>query len=168
MRVLGFDPGLRVTGYGCVDIKPGGRTLVEGGVIRLVTRDETPPIAPRLVELEREAAALIERLAPELVAVERLFVHAEHVETAVKMGHARGVLLLAAARASQPIAEVSPAEVKAATAASGRASKGQMQESIQRIFGLAEPPKPADVADALAIALCAGERAGSASLESRP
>lgn len=159
MRVLGFDPGLRLTGYGCVEIGGNRPELIEGGVVRLVGRAGTPSVQSRLVELEREAKELVERFEPELVAVEKIFVHTDHVETAIKMGHARGVLLLVAARAGVRIAEVTPAEVKNATAAFGAASKGQMQEAVQRMFGLAEVPRPADVADALAIAVCAGERA---------
>lgn len=161
MRVLGVDPGLRLTGYGCIEGRPGrgGATIVEAGVIRLVRSAETPPIADRLVELDRDFRDLLGRVRPDLVAVEGLFAHVKHPATSILMGHARGVLLLAARRAGLPLVELKPALVKKATVGSGRAGKGQMQRAIQGVFGLAELPTPPDVADALAIALAGLERA---------
>lgn len=161
MRVLGVDPGLRLTGYGCIEgeVGFGQRTIVEAGVIRLVRGGETGSVSQRLAELDRDFRELLARVRPELVAVEGLFAHVKHPATAIVMGHARGVLLLAVQRAGLPLMELKPAQVKKSLVGSGRAEKGQMQRAIQAAFGLAELPKPPDVADALAIALAGLERA---------
>lgn len=159
MPVLGFDPGLRVTGYGCVsgdEIRPA---IVEAGAIRLVPASPVPPVADRLVELDRDVRDLIARLKPHTVAIEGLFAHYAHPETAIKMAHARGVILLAARQAGVQILELKPAEVKKSLTGSGRADKAQVQESIRQLFNLETAPKPADVADALAIAVAAARRA---------
>lgn len=166
MRCLGIDPGLRITGYGCVEGSPDQITtadLVEGGVVRLVksSQRDTPSVASRLVELERDLLEIFDRLEPDLVAVEGLFAHGKHPATAITMAHARGVILLIAERLGIPLVELKPALVKSAMTGNGAATKAQMQEAVARAFGLAEPPKPADVADALAIAL-AGLRRGGA------
>ncbi|MEO0483353.1 MAG: crossover junction endodeoxyribonuclease RuvC [Planctomycetota bacterium] len=177
-RVLGIDPGSRVTGYGCVRVTGEGwgpPELVEAGVFRLgvvkVRRNaggmpagvgaRTPdraPLVDRLNELHRDLSALLDRLRPEIVAVESLFAHYKHPQTAIVMGHARGVVLLAAHASGAKLIELEPATVKKATTGSGRASKAQMQSAVQHAFSLPEPPEPADVADALAIALCAADR----------
>lgn len=178
MRVLGVDPGLRVTGYGCVEPSaPADVRLVEAGVLRLQTgATRRPPrlgtdgadpaarpgvlsISDRLVELERDIAGLIERLRPTLVAVESLFAHYAHPATAIAMGHARGVILLCIRRAGLGLVELKPTEVKRFMTGNGHASKAQMQAAVGARLGLAAPPEPPDVADALAVALCAGWRA---------
>ncbi|MGP1272761.1 MAG: crossover junction endodeoxyribonuclease RuvC [Phycisphaerales bacterium] len=157
MRVLGIDPGTRVTGYGAVEGVPSPRrrpALLEAGVIRLVRgRDGTPPLSARLSELEHDVSALLDRVRPELVCLESLFSNPKHPGTVITMAHARGVILLAVHRAGCELREVPPAEVKRAVAGSGRAGKPQMQASVQRLLGLPEPPSPADVADALALAI---------------
>jgi crossover junction endodeoxyribonuclease RuvC len=158
MRVLGVDPGLRVTGYGCVE-GPEGTRLVEAGVIRL-RAPTAEGVGARLVELERDLAGILERLAPALVAVEGLFAHPKHPATAAAMAHARGVILLQARRAGVRVLEVKPAAVKKALTGSGQASKPQVQRAVQARFGLPEPPRPPDVADALAIAVCAAWHEG--------
>lgn len=161
VRVLGVDPGLRLTGYGCVDWSAGARrpALVEAGVVRLVTRGAAlPSVADRLGTLDAEFGALLAELKPEAVAIEGLFSHYKHPSTAVVMAHARGVLMLGARRAGVGIVELKPAAVKKALVGHGNASKRQMQSAIQELFGLAEVPKPPDVADALAIAVCAAHR----------
>jgi len=161
VRVLGFDPGLRVTGYGCVEGDAARGILVEAGVIRLATGSgRAPSVAGRLLELDRDAGAIIDRLQPDAVAIESIFVHGRFPATAVAMGHARGVLLLCAARAGLSVTELPPREIKRAITGSGRASKPQMQRSVQTLFDLPEPPTPPDVADAMAIAL-AGLRRGA-------
>lgn len=162
MRVLGIDPGTRLTGYGCV-ISPkalGARpVLVEAGVIRLVRGSgPAPSLASRLGELQSDLEDLIERTRPELICIESLFSNPKHPGTVITMAHARGVILLTAHRAGAEVVEVPPAEVKRGVAGSGRASKSQMQASVQRLLGLPAPPSPADVADALAIAICVGSR----------
>jgi crossover junction endodeoxyribonuclease RuvC len=159
MRVLGFDPGLTITGYGCVVGDIVRPSIVEAGVFRLTKRGEpVGSIGDRLVELERDVDDLVERVQPDLVAIEGMFAHKDHPGTVVKMAHARGVILLVARRAGVEVCELKPAEVKKAATGSGRATKEQMQHSVQEMFGLPELPKPADLADALAIASCALRR----------
>lgn len=170
MRLLGFDPGLRITGYGCCEGTAGAPQLVEAGVIRLVRTSRapedparTPSVADRLVELERDAAEIIERLRPDAVFVESVFSHYDHPKTAVVMAHARGVLLLCARRAGIEVGEIPPASVKRSMTGSGKAEKAQVQASVRTVLGLAEDPKPADVADALAIAIAGLARTGRVS-----
>lgn len=156
MRVLGVDPGLRLTGYAVIDAEhchpTGDPRLEEAGVIRLA---QTTSVADRLVELESDLREIIERLRPESMCVEALFAHYKRPATAIIMGHARGVILLTARRAGLPICEAPPAKVKKSLTGFGRASKEQMQAAVQAQLRLAEPPSPPDVADAIAIALCA-------------
>ncbi len=174
VRVLGVDPGLRLTGYACLDGRDGAvetPVLVEAGVFRLAQRghaddDETgartaASVSARLVELDRDFREALERLRPGVVAVESLFAHYKHPATAIVMGHARGVLLLAIRQAGCRLVEFKPNEVKKSLTGHGHASKAQMQIAVQHEFGLAEPPSPPDVADAIAIALCAARRAAS-------
>lgn len=163
VRVLGIDPGLRLTGYGCVEpargkgpkSTPAGARIVEAGVFRL---DVKTSISDRLAELERDLSELLERVKPELVGVEQLYAHYKHPATAIVMGHARGVILLAIRRANVPLVELRPNEIKKASTGYGHAAKDQMQKAMQFEFGLKEVPKPPDVADALAIALTAMRR----------
>lgn len=164
MRAIGIDPGLRITGYGCVEADPdrlGTPTLIEGGVIRLVRSRsaEPPPLSERLAELEHDLDEILGRLSPDVVAVEGLFAHYRHPATAIMMAHARGVILLLVQRRSLPLVELKPAQVKMATAGTGRATKRQMQEAVAGIFGLEQAPEPADVADAIGIALAGVRRA---------
>ena len=174
MRFLGIDPGLRVTGYGCVEGTGvrGGAKLVEAGAIRLVRASKTgadedageradaASVSSRLVELEGDVIGILDRLRPDVCAVEALFSHYKHPATAIVMGHARGVILLCLRRAGAKLVELRPAEVKKSMCGNGQAKKAQVQLAVQARFGLAEVPKPPDVADAIAIALCASERAG--------
>ncbi len=157
MRILGLDPGLRLTGYGLVRMRSVSVTpeLVDAGVVRLDTR---APIASRLEELERELVSLIEELKPDTAAVETLYAHYAHPRTAILMGHARGVILLVAQRKGLAIHEFAANRIKQAVAGHGHASKVQMQRAVQSLFRLARPPEPPDVADALAVALCCAQR----------
>lgn len=125
----------------------------EAGVIRPPARATTPE---RLVCLHRELAELIAQAKPDAVAVEQLYAHYAHPRTAILMGHARGVMLLAAAEAGLPVFNMPSTQVKKSLTGNGHASKMQMQRSIQSLCNLPAPPEPPDVADALAIALCAG------------
>jgi crossover junction endodeoxyribonuclease RuvC len=173
VRFLGIDPGLRVTGYGCVEgtgLRNGAK-LVEAGAIRLVRASKTgaeeeagevadaASVSSRLVELEGDVIGILDRLRPDVCAVEALFSHYKHPATAIVMGHARGVILLCLRRAGVKLVELRPAEVKKSMCGNGQAKKAQVQLAVQARFGLAEVPKPPDVADAIAIALCASERA---------
>jgi crossover junction endodeoxyribonuclease RuvC len=155
MRILGIDPGLRLTGYGVVDWKLLRPALVDGGVIRL--NDKTS-IAERLVELERELDGLLDEHKPDICAVEQLYAHYKHPRTAILMGHARGVILLAAARRGVRVEEFAANRIKQSVTGHGHASKLQMQRAIQATWNLKQPPEPPDVADALAVALCCGRQ----------
>lgn len=151
VRVLGVDPGLTRCGLGVVEGVPGRPpTLVDVGVVRTDAR--TDP-ALRLVRLEQEIEAWIVRHRPDSVAVERVF--AQHnVQTVMGTAQAAGVAMLVAARRGIPVALHTPSEVKAAVTGSGRADKAQIGAMVTRILQLSEPPRPADAADALALAIC--------------
>ena len=158
MRIVGIDPGLRITGYACVEGDAVGPQIVEAGVFRLGGRGHEAPIDARLEELDRDVRALLARVEPDAMALEGLFAHYKHPETAIKMAHGRGVIVLAARCAGVPISELTPASVKKAVTGSGRAEKHQIQRAVQDLFALPELPTPADLADALAIGVCALRR----------
>jgi crossover junction endodeoxyribonuclease RuvC len=153
MRILGIDPGLRITGYGVIDYQPRRPKLIDGGVIRLTPKTS---LAARLVELEVELVGLLDEHEPDVCAVEQLYSHYKHPRTAILMGHARGVILLAAARRGIEVVQLAANRIKQSLTGHGHAGKKQMQRAIQMQWNLAEPPEPPDVADALAIALCCG------------
>ena len=156
MRIIGIDPGLTLTGYGCVDCRAGREPrLVEAGVLRLTAR---APIAYRLAQLQEDLCEVLDELGPDLMVVEQLFAHYKHVRTAMIMGHARGVILLAAQMRGIELDELAPTEVKKAITGNGHATKRQMQLSVMAQCGLTEMPEPPDVADAIALALCTGRR----------
>ncbi|MBN2022530.1 MAG: crossover junction endodeoxyribonuclease RuvC [Pirellulales bacterium] len=151
MRVLGIDPGLNVTGYGVVESAGRAVRLVEAGVVRGTERGS---LTARLAEIHRGVAEVIAALGPVAMALEELYSHYARPRTAILMGHARGVICLAATQAGIPVVSYSATQIKKITTGSGRASKAQIQRAVQRELGLAHPPEPPDVADALAIALC--------------
>ena len=153
MRILGIDPGLRLTGYGVIDYHPIRPKLIDGGVIRL---DAKAPLADRLIELETTLDEILDEHKPEVCAVEQLYAHYAHPRTAILMGHARGVILLCARRRGVRCEEYAANRIKQSLTGHGHASKVQMQRAIQAQWNLAKPPDPPDVADALAIALCCG------------
>lgn len=157
MRVLGIDPGLRIAGYGCIEYEQSERspTLVEAGAIKLKTKQS---VSFRLAQLYKDIQEAIDELKPELLAVETIFTHSRQVATATILGHARGVILLAAEQASLPIIELAPAEIKKSMTDNGRATKSQIQHAVVNILRLKETPNPPDVADALAIAITAALR----------
>jgi crossover junction endodeoxyribonuclease RuvC len=148
---LGIDPGTAVTGYGVVSFDGRTATLVECGVIRTLARD---PLASRLHDIHAGVAELIERHQPDVVAVEDVF-YARNVRTTIVLGHARGVILLAAQQASLSIREYPPAEIKKAITGTGAATKEQVQFMVARLLRLKTAPQPADAADGVAAALCA-------------
>jgi crossover junction endodeoxyribonuclease RuvC len=152
VRVLGVDPGLTRCGLGVVDGEPGRRlAAVDFGVVR------TPvdaPIAERLLALDSEIATWIVRHEPDLVAVERVFSQ-HNVRTVMGTAQAAAIAMTAAARAGLAVTVHTPSEVKAAVTGNGRADKPQVGAMVTRLLGLPGPPSPADVADALALAICA-------------
>lgn len=150
-RILGIDPGLNVTGYGALEGSPRGLRLVEAGVVRS-TRGES--LADRLVEIYDGVAEAIACLKPTAVALEQLYSHTDHPRTSILMGHARGVICLAATKAGLPVLHYSATQIKKVLTGAGRAPKSQIQQSIMRELRLDRLPEPADVADALAVALC--------------
>jgi len=156
MRILGIDPGLQITGYGVIDYSPDRPRLIDAGVIRLNSKT---PISERLVELEAELDGLFDEHKPDVCAVEQLYSHYAHPRTAILMGHARGVILLCAARRGVACEQFAANRIKQSLTGHGHASKTQMQRAIQAQWNLPELPEPPDVADALAIALCCGRRA---------
>ncbi|MCI0642536.1 MAG: crossover junction endodeoxyribonuclease RuvC [Gemmataceae bacterium] len=150
--VLGIDPGLHITGYAVVERSASRPILREAGVIRTV--ESKSGMAARLLCLYNGLVEVIEQYRPAVLAVEQLYAHYKHPRTAILMGHARGVVLLAASAAGLEVNSYSATQVKKTITGSGRASKEQMQRAIQNEMGLAKLPDPPDVADALAVALC--------------
>jgi crossover junction endodeoxyribonuclease RuvC len=150
-RVLGIDPGLNITGYAVIDRAGGKLKLVEAGVVRGKSRGN---LSARLKEVFEGVSDVIASLKPTALAIEELYSHYERPKTAILMGHARGVICLAAEQAGLSIRSYAATQIKLLLTGNGRAPKSQMQRAICREFGLAAPPEPPDVADAMAIALC--------------
>lgn len=150
MRVFGIDPGSVRTGYGCVDSDGTRHKLVACGALTGGTR---AAFAARLQTMHHGLLTELRRLSPDCVAIESLF-HAHNVKSALALGHARGVALLAAVEAGVPLVEYAPAEIKMAVTGYGRAEKSQLQRMVQLLLGLEAPPTPHDAADALAVAIC--------------
>jgi crossover junction endodeoxyribonuclease RuvC len=171
MRVLGVDPGLTRCGLGVIEGEPGrALTLVGTDVIRTPAGDE---IGARLLALEVELELWLSRYQPDAVAVERVFSQ-HNVRTVMGTAQAGAVAIVCAARRGVPVALHTPSEVKAAVTGSGRADKRQVTEMVTRLLRLADPPRPADSADALALAIChlwrgtAQQRLAAAKLAAAP
>ncbi len=153
MRLLGVDPGSHVTGYGVIDCEPRV-CAVDYGCIRPSAKASFPK---RLAEIYDQLAELIVRHQIDAVCVEEAF-YAKNVKTTLILGHARGVILLAAENARRAISEYSPREIKKSVTGNGAASKEQVQFMVQQILSLKKPVEPLDSADALAVALCHAQR----------
>jgi crossover junction endodeoxyribonuclease RuvC len=151
MRILGIDPGLRVCGYACLDTDGSDEQLNEAGVFRTSLES---PIEQRLNQIASDTLSLLEKFQPDVVAVEELYSHYAHPKTAILMGHARGVILHKCAEASVEVRSFSATRIKKSVTGNGRASKQQVQRTIQTLLCLSEVPEPNDVADAIAAALC--------------
>jgi crossover junction endodeoxyribonuclease RuvC len=151
LRILGIDPGLNITGYGVLEVGGGALTLCEAGVVRGKTRES---LTARLVEVHDGVVDVIRSLQPSAMALEQLYSHYKQPRTSILMGHARGVICLAAAQAGIPVIHYSATQIKKVLTGNGRAPKSQMQLAIRQELRLATLPEPADVADALAVALC--------------
>ncbi|MFS0727383.1 crossover junction endodeoxyribonuclease RuvC [Paenibacillus sp. 1P07SE] len=150
MRVLGIDPGIAIAGFGFIDKQGHKLTPVQYGSIQ--TESHTPQ-ETRLKQVYEAMVALLEKYKPEAVAVEKLFFN-RNVTTAFAVGQARGVIMLAAAQRGLPVFEYTPLQVKQAVVGYGKAEKRQVQEMVKMLLKLSAIPKPDDVADALAIAIC--------------
>jgi crossover junction endodeoxyribonuclease RuvC len=150
VKIFGIDPGSNRTGYGCVEALGSRHHLVVCGSLSAPARSTFPD---KLHYIHAGLAGLLARHRPDCVAVESIF-HARNVRSALMLGHARGMALLAASEAGLPVVEYAPAEIKRAVVGFGRAEKRQVQQMIKLLLGLDAPPTPHDVADALAIAIC--------------
>jgi crossover junction endodeoxyribonuclease RuvC len=148
-RVVGFDPGLNVTGYGVVECHGASVRLIEAGTVR--SRGET--LEARLQTIHAGVREVIEACCPTAMAIEQVFSHAKFPKTAILLGHARGVICLAGVQAGLAVHHYLPNRVKSTLCGSGHAGKEQMQAAVQRELGLAAKPEPADAADALGVAL---------------
>jgi crossover junction endodeoxyribonuclease RuvC len=150
VKVFGIDPGSARTGYGCVQSDGSRHRMVVCGAITIPASRSFPE---KLKIIHVELGVLIAQHQPDVVAIENLF-HAVNARSALKLGHARGVAMLAAVEAGVPIFEYTPAEVKQSVVGYGRAEKGQVLAMVQLLLGLSEPPASFDASDALAIAVC--------------
>ncbi|MCU1379424.1 MAG: ruvC [Acidimicrobiales bacterium] len=150
MFVLGVDPGLTRCGYGAVR-RDGGKLRAEAAGV--LSTPASAALPDRLGELQRNIRALLAEIRPDAVAVERVFFQS-NVRTAMSVGQASGVILAEAVNAGCAVVEYTPTQVKSSVTGSGSADKQQVQRMVQSLLGLAAPPKPADAADALALAIC--------------
>jgi crossover junction endodeoxyribonuclease RuvC len=150
VRIFGIDPGSERTGYGCVETDGRRHNLVTCGAIGAPLSDSFPH---RLARIHTELSALLASCRPDCVAIESLF-HAANVRSALKLGHARGVAMLAAVEAGCAVVEYTPAEIKRALVGYGRAEKQQVGHMVKLLLGLSATPSPHDAADALAVAIC--------------
>ena len=150
MKIFGIDPGSERTGYGCIETDGSHHRIVVAGAIRTAA---TASFAEKLLRIHQDLAALLRKCRPDGVAIESIF-YAVNARAALKLGHARGVAMLAAVEAGVQVFEYSPAEIKRAVVGYGRAEKPQVQQMVKVILGLAEVPSPHDAADALAVAIC--------------
>ena len=150
MRVLGVDTGSRATGYGVIDIDGADCVFVDCGVIRV---NATDALSVRLKTIHSRMVEVIQQLKPDEAVFESVF-HSANVQSALKLGHARGVCIHAAAAADLPVYEYSPAEVKIAVTGYGRAEKPQVQQMVCALLKMGESPDSYDASDALAVAIC--------------
>jgi crossover junction endodeoxyribonuclease RuvC len=148
---VGIDPGLAATGYGVIEASGRTPSLIEAGVIRSRAED---PLEKRLLDIYSGATEVIEEFAPSIVVIEELYSTYSHPRTAILMGHARGVVYIAAAARGIPIISYAATRIKNSLTGHGRAGKEQVQRMVQHAFGLRRLPEPPDAADALAVALC--------------
>jgi crossover junction endodeoxyribonuclease RuvC len=150
VKIFGIDPGSERTGYGCVESDGSRHRMIISGAISSAAGASFPE---KLLKIHTGLAVLLAECRPDCVAIENLF-HATNARSALKLGHARGVAMLAAVEAGLPVAEYTPAEIKRAVVGYGRAEKHQVQQMVKLLLGLAALPSPHDAADALAVAIC--------------
>jgi crossover junction endodeoxyribonuclease RuvC len=150
MRILGVDCGSRVTGYGLIDLEGSDYAFVDCGAIRTRPRDG---LAPRLRSIHQALESVIRKHRPGVAVFETVF-HGENAQSALRLGHVRGVSLFTAAQSDLPVFEYSPLQVKSAVTGYGRADKAQVRQMVVSLLGLSRPPKTYDASDALAVAIC--------------
>lgn len=153
-RFLGIDPGLQITGYAVVETGTAGPIICEAGIIRSVEGRTRAELAPRLANIYSSIVEVVDQFSPHVMVVEQLYAHYQHPRTAILMAHARGVVFLAGGQRHLDVVSYNATQIKKAITGSGRASKDQMQRTMQRELHLPRLPEPPDVADALAVALC--------------
>jgi crossover junction endodeoxyribonuclease RuvC len=151
MIILGIDPGLQVCGYAVIESDGGDVKLIEAGVCKTSVKAS---LDLRLAQIGQDISSLLKKHRPQRVAVEDLYSHYAHPKTAILMGHARGVILATARSAGAEVKSFAATRIKKSLTGNGRAAKSQMQRSIKTVLALAKLPEPADVADAIAVALC--------------
>ena len=151
IKVLGIDPGLRVSGYAVIEQDRRRLQVRAAGTIKA---DSSLPLEKRLIQIYQDVNQLLQEYQTDIIAVEELYAHYKHPRTAILMGHARGVFLLAAAQRGVLLEGYSATRIKKCLTGNGRASKEQMQLAVAQQLNLAKVPRPADVADAMAIAMC--------------
>ena len=149
-RILGVDPGLRVTGYGVIDVTAGRARLIEAGIVAPNVRGT---LEQRLRELHEGISAVVQTTQPHAMVIEELYTTYKNPLTAIMMGHARGVLCLAGAQHSVPVHKLAHSLVKRALIGSGAARKDQVNQMVTHLLGLKRRPEPNDVSDALALAI---------------
>lgn len=155
MRILGVDPGLRITGYGVIELNNRDAILAKAGFVEagVIKTDAKAGIAKRLFQIYEGLGEVIEELKPDVIAIEKLYAHYKHPATAILMGHARGVVCLASGAYGVPLHSIASTHVKKSITGRGHAGKNQVQRMIQNYFSLTKAPEPPDVADALAVAI---------------
>jgi len=156
-RILGVDPGLNISGYGLIEISQGCPSLIEAGVIRIPAKK---PLEQRLSTLFHGIQELMAEFSPDALALEEVYTHYDRPRVAVMMGHARGVICLAAAVNQVPVFSYAPTHIKSSLTGNGRASKEQVRRMVEVTLRLKKSPEPLDVSDALAAALCHISRSG--------
>ncbi len=154
MRILGIDPGTRIVGWGVLDVKGNRLEPIASGVIRAPAKEA---LSVKLNRIHQGVSQVIEKTSPQVVAVEDIF-HGPNTATLIKIGEARGVIVLAAAAAGLPVESYTPAEVKKAVTGRGNATKEQVREMVQVILGVSVDEETLDETDALAIAICHSHR----------
>lgn len=157
MRILGIDPGYAIIGYGIIDFFGGKYKTLSYGAI---TTSSDTPFTKRLELIYDELELIIAKTKPQVAAIERLYFQ-NNQKTAIDVAQARGVIMLALQKSKLPVFEYTPLQIKTALTGYGRAKKPQMMEIVRRHLGLKEVPKPDDTADALAVALCHAQSAGT-------
>jgi len=165
VRICGIDPGLNTSGYAVLDADGPAVTVCDAGICRTQSQAD---LGQRLIQIEADFSSVFEQWRPTAVAVEQLYAHYKHPRTAVLMGHARGVMLVTAGRFGAEVRSYGATQVKRFLTGNGRAGKRQVQRAIMAALGLPKLPEPADVADALAIALAAAYDLGRRPCAERP
>lgn len=151
---MGIDPGLNITGYAVLEFGGPQPVIIEAGTIRTSVKS---PLSERIEQIHSDLVELIDELKPASAAIEQIYSHYNHPRTAILMAHARGIVMLACSQAGIAVQNLAATHVKKSLTGNGHASKMQMQRSIQAFCRLKTLPEPPDVADAIAIALCAGK-----------